>query len=132
VDVLAVQFHFEHGIGEAPSLAGVTGQRDIRHELHADRDPPLTFAGLATPTAGIEAEYRRLVSAVPRQRQGRKAGTHIIPGLDIGGRVAAAALPNGVLVDEFHSLDAAHIAREAIAHARPVATEIEVAHQQRV
>ena len=132
VNVHPVYHDLEHRVGEALSLASVTGQGHIGHELHANGHPPFAFAGFAAPTRSVEAEHRWLVASVSRHGLRREKAAHIVPSLHVGGWVGAAALANGVLVHKLHHFDAVKRPGQTIADPRPVSTQIQVTGEQGV
>ena len=127
---MALDMHFEDFGPVALAVAVGTAQIDIGQELHLDMLEARAAAGRAAAIAAVEAELRRRVAALARQRRHREQLADAVPGADIAGRVGARGLADRRLVDEN---DIAQVVRahQAVECARGIGGLAEVAQQRR-
>ena len=112
-DGLVTEGHVQRVAAEAFAVAGLARQRDVGHELHLDGDGALALALLAAPAGGVEREETGVIAHLLGQLLLGEQLAYLVKGLQIGRGIAARALADGPLVDEFHGLQAAQVAGDA-------------------
>ena len=141
VDVGVVEADLQHILLEPLSVARFALQHQVGHELHLHRDGALALALLAPSALAVEAERARRVAHLLRQRLVGVELAYVVISLQVGHRVAARRLADGVLVDELHVAQVLQVAPYGDELARAFATFVQlplqgavedVAHQGRL
>ena len=99
-DVLAPHLHFEHIRLEALAIARFTRHEHIGHEHHLDFHITSAFTRFAAATGHVEAERRRLIATLPRQRILREDATDLVPGLHIRHWIRPRRAADRFLIDQ--------------------------------
>src|SRR5690606_38743435 len=86
----------------ALALAGLTGDINIRQEMHLDLDQPVALTGLAPAPLDVEAETTGFIPARLRLGQPGKPVADRGKGTGIGGRVRPGRAANRALVNVDH------------------------------
>ena len=93
------------------------------------RNASNAMTGFTSATCCIEAKDGGFVASVSCQRLSGKQAAHIVPGLNVGSGIGSAAFSNRVLVHKLDHFNAVEGAFEAIADARAVSAEFQVAQE---
>ena len=102
-------------------MTGLTGQGDVRHELHLDGDDACSLARLTSPAFLIEGEVIGLEAHLLREGKACVQLTNCIKGTDVSDGVGAGATADIILVDVLDLTDGTQVSRDT--------TKLEVVHR---